>query len=64
MIRSGFLHSTERAKLKAVVGHPSEIHGVARRGNAILLLDDGWSCVAIAKVLYLDDDTIRTWHKH
>ena len=35
----------------------------ARRANAILLLDDGESCVQIAKFLYLDDDTIRGWHK-
>ncbi len=34
-------------------------HGVARRANAILLLDDGKSCQAIAEFLYLDDDTIR-----
>lgn len=40
-----------------------EDHGVARRANAILLLDDGESCIQIAKCLYLDDDTIRGWHK-
>jgi acyl-CoA synthetase (AMP-forming)/AMP-acid ligase II len=28
-----------------------------------LLLDDGLSCVQIGKVLYLDDDTVRNWHK-
>jgi transposase len=27
------------------------------------LLDDGESCAQIAKVLYLDDDTIRNWYK-
>jgi hypothetical protein len=31
---------------------------LTRRANALLLLDDGMSCAAIAKVLYLDDDTI------
>lgn len=40
-----------------------EDHGVARRANALLLLDDGKSCVEIAQVLYLDDDTVRGWHK-
>ncbi len=40
-----------------------EDHGVARRANAILLLDDGKSCQAIAEFLYLDDDTIRGWYK-
>ncbi len=64
MIRSGFLSSVERAKLTAVIRHPSEIHGVARRANAILLLDKGWSCAAVAEAFFLDDDTIRTWHKH
>ena len=42
---------------------PSERHGVARRANAILLLDDGMSCAAVARVLYLDDDTVRGWHE-
>ena len=29
----------------------------------LVLLDDGMSCEAIAKVLLLDDDTIRTWYR-
>ncbi|WP_442577475.1 IS630 family transposase [Mesorhizobium sp. ASY16-5R] len=41
----------------------SEKHGVARRCNAILLLDDGWTCEDVARALYLDDDTVRGWHK-
>jgi transposase len=61
MIRSGFLNSEE---LEQITRRPSEDHGVARRANAILLLDDGFSCAQIAKVLYIDDDTVRTWHKH
>ena len=64
MIRGGFLSASERADLKTVIRHPSEIHGVARRATAILLLDDGLSCAEVARVLYLDDDTVRTWHKH
>ena len=40
-----------------------EDHGVARRADAILLLDDGKSCRVIAEFLYLDDDTIRGWHQ-
>lgn len=35
---------------------------VARRANAVLLLDDGLSCMEVAKVLYLDDDTVRRWY--
>jgi transposase len=64
MIRDDFLSAEERVALKAVIGHPSEIHGVARRANAILLLDKGWSCAEIAEAFFLDDDTVRTWHKH
>ena len=42
---------------------PTERHGIARRANAILLLDDGWNCEDVARALYLDDDTVRGWHK-
>ncbi len=63
MLRGGFLSAKERTALKAVMRHPSEIHGVARRANAILLLDDGWNCAKVAKAFYLDDDTVRTWFK-
>jgi transposase len=31
--------------------------------SGVGLLDDGMSCEAIAKVLLLDDDTIRTWYR-
>ncbi len=63
MIRGGFLSAREHTALQAVMRHPSEIRGVACRANAILLLDDGLSCADVAKVLYLDDDTVRTWFK-
>lgn len=63
MIRGGFLSAEGRAHLEALVRRPSERHGVARRANAILLLDDGLSCSDVAKVLYLDDDTVRGWHQ-
>ncbi len=63
MIRGRFLSAKERTALKAVMRHPSEIHGVARRANAILLLDDGWNCAKVAEAFYLDDDTVRTWFK-
>ena len=36
---------------------------MARRANAMLLLDDGWSCERVAEALYLDDDTVRSWRK-
>ncbi len=31
--------------------------------NAVLLLDEGWSCAQVSAALYLDDDTVRTWLK-
>ena len=63
MIRPGFLSSSERRKLEVCVRSQREDHGVARRANAIVLLDDGKSCQTIAEFLYLDDDTIRGWYK-
>ena len=35
----------------------------ARRANAPMPLDEGMSREAVAKVLYLDDETIRNWHR-
>ena len=63
MIRSNFLSREDRRELLACVKRQREDHGVARWANALLLLDDGKSCVEIAQVLYLDDDTVRGWHK-
>jgi hypothetical protein len=63
IIRPRFLSSADRIALEACVRRQREDHGIARRANAILLLDDGESCARIAKFLYLDDDTIRGWYK-
>jgi len=63
MIKAKFLPPAQRTELEQIVRRPSEDHGVARRANAILLLDDGKSCAVIAEFLYLDDDTVRNWHK-
>jgi transposase len=63
MIRGGFLDPTIRADLIALVRDGKAETRLTRRANALLLLDDGMSCAAIAKVLYLDDDTIRYWHE-
>jgi transposase len=63
MIRSSFLSSAERFKLEGSKRSQREDHGVARRENAILLLDDGKSCQVTAEFLYLNDDTIPGWHK-
>ncbi len=63
MIRRGFLNTAERKELLPVARNGSAAHRIARRANAILLLDDGLSCEQVAKVLYLDDDTVRGWRK-
>ena len=53
MIRPNFLSSEERCDLEACVRRQREDHGIARRANALLLLDDGKTCVQIAEFLYL-----------
>ena len=63
MIRAGFLDPESRRDLIELTQDGSVEHRLARRANALLLLDDGMSCEAIAKVLFLDDDTIRTWYR-
>ena len=53
----------DRCKREACVRRDREDHGIARRANVLLLLDDGESCTQIAKYLYLDDDTVRGLYK-
>src|SRR5271169_4915996 len=63
MIRPGFLDSESRRDLIELARDGSAEHRLARRANALVLLDNGLSCQAIAEVLLLDDDTIRTWYQ-
>jgi hypothetical protein len=63
MIRGGFLDSESRKDLTELARDGTAAHRLARRANALVLLDDGMSCEAIAKCLLLDDDTIRTWYR-
>jgi transposase len=63
MIRAGFLDPESRSDLIELTRDGSVAHRLARRANALLLLDDGMSCEEISEVLFLDDDTIRTWHR-
>ncbi len=63
MIRRGFLTAASRKELTALARDGSAAHRLARRANALVLLDDGMSCEAVAKVLLLDDDTIRIWYR-
>jgi transposase len=63
MIRGGFLSPRQRAELMALLRDGHAEQRLVRRANALLLLDDGWSCEKVAKALYLDDDTVRGWRK-
>ena len=63
MIRSGFLDSESRQDLIELARDGSAANRLARRANALVLLDNGMICEAVAKVLLLDDDTIRTWYR-
>ena len=63
MIQTAFLSPSERRALLSCVKRQREDHGVARRANALLLLDDGKTCAEVAEFLYLDDDTVRGWYK-
>ena len=48
--------------ITALVRGGLEEHRVARRANAILLLDKGWNCASVSDALFIDDDTVRKWH--
>src|SRR5712675_671175 len=63
MIRGHFLSEEDRNKLIALARDGSAASRVTRRANALVLLDDGWSCQKVAEALLLNDDTIRGWHK-
>ena len=63
MIRNGLLREGDRARLIALARDGSVASRVTRRANALVLLDDGWSCVDVARALLLDDDTVRNWRK-
>jgi transposase len=63
MIRAGFLDPESRSDLIDLARDGLAANRLARRANALLLLDDGMSCEAIARVLFIDDDTVRTWYR-
>jgi transposase len=63
MIRAGFLDPESRSDLIDLTRDGSVAHRLARRANALVLLDDGMSCADVARVLFLDDDTVRTWYR-
>jgi transposase len=63
MVRGGFLDPESCRDLIELTRDGSVEHRLARRANALLLLDDSMSREVIAKVLFLDDDTVRTWYR-
>src|ERR687898_278627 len=62
MIRGGFLTAEERQDLTELARDGLAEHRLARRANALVLLDRGVRCDEVGRVLLIDDDTIRTWH--
>ena len=63
MIRAGFLDPESRSDLIDLARDGSVAYRLARRANALVLLDGGMSCGEVAEVLLLDDDTVRTWYR-
>jgi transposase len=63
MIRGGFLSGDDRRALVGIARDGLAEHRIARRANAMVLLDQGWSCERVAAALLLDDDTVRNWHR-
>src|SRR5262249_59221368 len=53
--------AAERGALIAVARDGLVEHRVARRANAIVLLNNGWNCEEVGSALLLDDDTVREW---
>ena len=63
MIRPGFLPPEALEELTKLAKSVSAPHGEARRANALILLNKGWSCQEVARALLIDDDTVRAWYK-
>lgn len=56
---TGFSDSVSRHDLIGLARDGSAAHWLARCSNVLVLLDQRMRCEAIARVLSLDDDTIR-----
>src|ERR1700735_1719710 len=59
MRKAGFLKADDLRVLEELARDGLAEHRLARRANALILLDRGMSCIEVAQVLLLDDDTIR-----
>jgi transposase len=63
MGKSGFLTSEERETLTELSRDGLAQHRLARRANALILLDRGMNDRQVAAVLLIDDDTVRAWRQ-
>lgn len=63
MHNSGFLTAEERQILTELSRDGLAQHRLARRANALILLDRGMSYRQVASVLLIDDDTVREWRQ-
>ena len=63
MRKIGFLTVEERQTLTELTQDGLAQHRLARRANALILLDRGMSYGQVAAVLLIDDDTVRQWRQ-
>jgi transposase len=61
MRKAGFLKAEELRVLEGLARDGLAEHRLARRANALILLDRGMSYRQVAAVLLLDDETVRGW---
>jgi transposase-like protein len=61
MIRGRFLPPEDRTDLIALARDGSVSHRWG--GGKCCSFDDGLSCEAVAKLLFVDDNTIRSWRQ-
>ena len=63
MANRNFLSPADRAILVEIARDGLEEHRIARRANALILLDRGMKFEEVAQVLLIDNSTIRVWLK-
>jgi transposase len=63
MRKDGFLKAEELRVLEELARDGLAEHRLARRANALILLDRGMSYRQVAAVLLLDDETVRGWRQ-
>ena len=63
MIRKGFLDTEARQDLIELARDGAVEHRLGRRAKALVLLDKGMSCEEVGALLFIDDDTVRTWRR-